>query len=149
MSNKIAQDSILERLGLSGTEATPFTLKWVENALSDENCMILRSMLTSFHIYKLNSLTKEQIQILESLPRNHLYEVDEEFKNTVMSANPMHIAMTLIGYKLVCNECGTYIVNEDALLLTTDDGDDEEICPHCHKSNGIMDLFQGEHNLVC
>jgi hypothetical protein len=149
MSNKIAQDSILERLGLKGVDATPFTLKWLENAFSDENCTILRSMLTSFHIGKLNSLTKDQIQILESLPKNHLYEVDEEFKDAVMSANPMHIAMTLIGYKLVCNECGTYIVNEDALLLTTDDGNDEEICPHCHKSNGLMDLFLGEDHAVC
>ena len=43
MSNGMAQVSILERLGLSGVEATPFTLKWVEKAFSEENIDILNT----------------------------------------------------------------------------------------------------------
>lgn len=147
MSNGMAQVSILERLGLSGVEATPFTLKWVEKAFSEENIDILKSILDPNCILRLNKLTDEQKQILIALPVNDIHEVDESFRNGILSLNPMHIAMTMIGYKLVCNECGTYIENEDALILTTDD--EEELCPHCEKSNGLMDLIFGENNAVC
>ena len=146
MSNGMAQVSILERLGLGGVEATPFTLKWVEKAFSEENIDILKSILDPHCISRLNKLTDEQKQILIALPANDIHEIDESFRNGILSLNPMHIAMTMIGYKLVCNECGTYTVNEDALILTTDE---EELCPHCEKSNGLMDLIFGENNAVC
>lgn len=139
MHNKTAHNSIIERLGLGNMEVTPFTLYWLEKAFNEENCDILKSFLDSESILSLNKLTDEQKQILNALPVNQIHEIDESFRNGTVSMNPMHIAMTMIGYKVFCNECGSYIVNDDALILTTDDED--EVCPHCHLDSGLTTIF--------
>lgn len=141
MTDKTAQVSVLDRLGLGGVETTPFTLKWLERSISDENCDILCSILGLHHIGRLNLLTDEQKQILNALPNDQMIVVDESFKDGIMSLNPMHIAMTLIGYKVYCDECHSYIVNEDALIFTTEDDEEAVECPHCQLDSGLITIF--------
>lgn len=150
MTKNTTQHSVLDRLGLGGTQTTPFTLGWLERAISDENCDILRSIVESHHIQRLNLLTNEQKQILNALPNDQTVIVDDSFKDGIMSLDPMHIAMTLIGYKVYCNECNSYIVNEDALIFTTENDDDDEVeCPHCHLGSGLIGIFAECVGNVC
>lgn len=149
MPDNTTQNSVLDRLGLGSIEATPFTLKWLERAISDENCDILRSIVGSQHIQRLNLLTDEQKQILNALPNDQTIIVDDSFTDGIMSLNPMHIAMTLIGYKVYCNECNSYIVNEDALIFTTENDDEEVECPHCHLGSGLIGIFAECVGNVC
>lgn len=134
--------ALLQRLGEETLVLTAFTQDWLDIACNESSEDVISTFITPALISSLNSLEDQQQLKLLAMREKGAYSITTGAK--IIVDNPMHIAMALIGYEIACNECGNYIISENSLELSASDDEDGEfeVCPHCLKSNGLMDLVE-------
>lgn len=141
-------DLILEQLGLKNTVLTPFTKEWIASAASISHQPTVKAFLTVERIESLNELDETDIQWLSALPENERHPINYDFDQIKYQTVTLDraIAMALMGYEIICNECGGYVRNELDLVISEGEDDNEDVCPHCKESNGLMDIIQEDHS---